>query len=388
MAECVIPVTHPAGIAMNRLRLPPPSLPDLVFVLLALAVPLVLGRQLLNSDGDLGRHLRVGEYILDHGLLHRDIFSFTRFGDAFIGYEWLSEALFAGVYRIGGLPLVAVGSALLIATTYSYVVWWVLREGADPLLGYLAAMVAAILGSFHWLARPHLFTLLGTALVLGQLERRRDGARPWTFLPLFALWANLHGGFLFGLIVIAIYVTGDLAEALTGPDRDQWFTRARRHAAALGFGVLGTLLTPYGLSVPVHVLGWFRNRWVIDNTQEYLSPNFHDPSAKVILAVFLLVVLALALSGRRPTYPRLFVILATLASALIYQRNVPLFGLTALPALALHLDPEWRRLGARWKMRLAFERDSPGRRSGPWALAFTLPLLLLTAHGMLHLLAG
>ena len=63
---------------MSRLRIPSPSIPDLVFIALAIGVPFALSHQLLNSDGDLGRHIRVGEYILGHGLLHQDIFSFTR----------------------------------------------------------------------------------------------------------------------------------------------------------------------------------------------------------------------------------------------------------------------------------------------------------------------
>jgi hypothetical protein len=363
---------------MSRLRLPPPSLPDLLFATLGLAVPLLLGRQLLNSDGDLGRHLRVGGHILEHGLLHRDIFSFTKYGDPFIGYEWLSEILFSIAHRLGGLPLVSVCCGLLIATTYAYVASWLLREGTDPLLAYLTGNVAALLGGFHWLARPHLFTLLGVALVVGQLERRGEGAPPWTYLPLFGLWANLHGGFLFGLILIAVYLVGDLAEGISGDARGLWLSRARRHAASLAFGTAGTLLTPYGLSLPAHVLGWFRNRWVIDNTQEYLSPDFHAAGTKVILAVLLLVVFALSVSRSRPSYPRLFVILSTVAAALIYQRNVPLFGLAALPVLARHLDAEWRRYAANWRIRLAFERESPGRKSGPWAIAITVPLLLLT----------
>ncbi len=366
---------------MSRLRLPPPSLPDLVFFVLALGVPLGRGWALLNSDGDLGRHLRVGAYILSHGLPPHDTFSFTRYDQPFVGYEWLSEVLFAGAHRLGGLPLVSVGCGLLIASTYAYVTWWLMRERADPMLAYVVAMLAAVLGSYHWLARPHLFSLLGVALVVGLLERRQEGARPWIYLPLFALWANLHGGFLFGLILIAIYLAGDLAEAVASPDRAPWLSRARRHLASLAFGALGTAFTPYGISLHAHLLGWFRNHWIIDNTREYLSPDFHDLGSKVILAVMLLVVFSLGVSRRRPSYSRLFVILATLAAALIYQRNVPLFGLAALPLLALHLDPEWRDFAANWKIRVAFERDSPGRRSGPWALAVTLPLLLLTVQG-------
>lgn len=137
-----------------RLRLPQPSLPDFVFITFVLMVSLVSGGPLLNSDGDLGRHLRVGEYFLTNGLLHKDVFSFTKEGQPFVGYEWLSEILFAGVYRHGGLPLVSVACGFLIAFTAAYLLRVMLRRGVDPLLAYLTAMLAGSVGSLHWLARP------------------------------------------------------------------------------------------------------------------------------------------------------------------------------------------------------------------------------------------
>ncbi len=362
----------------RRLALLHPALPALIFVVLALLIPLGMAGQLLSSDGDLGRHLRVGEYILTHGLLYHDIFSFTKLGQPFVGYEWLSEVIYAGVFRLGGLPAVLVFCALLIALTYAWLTHWLLRRGVDPLLAYLTGIAAAVLGSVHWLARPHLFTLLGVSILMGRLERSEEGASPWGFFPLFAVWANLHGGFLFGLVVIAIYVVGDIAEALVSGERAFWFRRARRDGAALGLASLGPLLNPYGLALPRHVLEWFGMSFVIDHTNEYLSPDFHSMTGKFVLVMLLIIVGGLALSRRRPTCPRLFLILAGIGSALVYQRNIPLLALTALPALALHLDPEWRELTAISRIRETFARESPGRRSGPWSVTVAVVLLLLT----------
>jgi hypothetical protein len=363
---------------MRRLALPSPSLPDLTFVALALFVPLFRGSPLLNSDGDLARHIRVGEHMLTHGLPTEDLFSYTKLGEPFVGYEWLSEVVSALLYRWGGLALVSVGSGLLVAFTYAWLTRFLLRRGVDPVLAYVTGLVAAMLGSLHWLARPHLFTLLGVVLVMERLERSDDGARPWTYLPIFAVWANLHGGFLFGLVMIAIYLAGCLVEALHPAERAVWLGRAKRYAAALGFGVMGTVINPYGIAVPLHVLGWFGSSFAIDNTHEYLSPNFHEIMTKFVLVIIIGIVGALALSRRRPTAPRLLLILATLAASLIYQRNIPLMGICALSALALHLDPEWRRLPDPRGIRATFIRDSMGRRDGPWAVAVAIPLLLMS----------
>jgi hypothetical protein len=361
-----------------RLSLPQPALTDFVFVVLALAVPVFRGGPLLNSDGDLARHLRVGEHILTHGLIDRDIFSFTKAGEPFVGYEWLSEVAYALVYRVGGLPLVSVACGLLLGITYALLIKVLLRRGVDPLLAYLVTMLAAVLGSFHWLARPHLFTYLGIVLVMARLEGGERGSRPWAYLPIFAVWANLHGGFLFGLLVITIYVIGDLLEAMRPANRSYWLQRARRHAAALGFAALGTLINPYGVKLPLHVVSWFRMSYVIDNTNEYLSPDFHWIVAKFILVVILGIIAALALTLRRPSWPHLILILATIASSLIYQRNIPLMAITTLAVLALHVNAEWVTLPDIFSVRRKFAKESPGRRSGPWSAAVALPLLLLT----------
>ncbi len=58
-----------------------PSLYDVIFVIWAVVVPVGFGYRLLNSDGDLARHLRLGEIMLDQrALLTRDVFSFTKEG--------------------------------------------------------------------------------------------------------------------------------------------------------------------------------------------------------------------------------------------------------------------------------------------------------------------
>src|SRR5829696_2061099 len=87
----------PTGDVVTGPRLRPPSIPAVVFVLLAVVVPTALQTPLLNSDGDLARHLRHGQYMLDQGgLIRIDAFSFTRPGAPFVGFEYGSQLLYAG----------------------------------------------------------------------------------------------------------------------------------------------------------------------------------------------------------------------------------------------------------------------------------------------------
>ncbi len=318
-----------------------PALSDLSFITILLFVLFGLHSRLLNSDGDLLRHLRVGETILERGrLFHTDPFSFTSGGRAFVPYEWLSEVFVAAAYRLGGFPLLAVVNAIVIALAFGLLVQFLRRREVDPLLAYLTGLGAALLGASHWLARPHLFTMLGGAALLFLLEPR--GRRSvWWFAPLFMLWANLHGGFLYGLTAVAIYAAGDLAELLRARDaaeRQRWAGRLRFHAGGLAVALLASCVNPNGPALLAHVTGYLGNAYLVDHTGEYHSPDFHHAVGRFFLAVLVPLLVLLAQRHARLSYPVTFTLAANVAFALHSQRNIPLFGLVVLPLLALELD--------------------------------------------------
>jgi hypothetical protein len=358
-----------------------PSLYDIIFIIWAVVVPVGFGSRLLNSDGDLARHLRLGEIMLGrHALLREDVFSFTRAGQPFVAFEYGSELVYAAAYRVAGLAGVAVLAGLVLALAYALVARFLIRRGGDPLLAYLISMAAAVLGASHWLARPHLFTMLLVVVLLELLQhttRRALLAYPLLFL----LWANLHGGFSFGCILIAIYALGEAAEGLLSADRAPWLARSRHHAAALGLALAASLVNPNGYHLLGHVFGFFGNSAILAQTQEFFSPDFHTINGKIFLGVLLAVIAALACSRRRPPVTTLLVLLATIAFALISQRNIELFALTALPLAALHLDAEWRALPLLRGAKAVFEREYAGQYPGVGAATVSLLLLGLALAG-------
>jgi hypothetical protein len=340
-----------------------PSLFDIIFVIWAIVVPVGFGFRLLNSDGDLARHLRLGEAMLQqHGLVREDVFSFTKAGQPFLAFEYGSELLYAGAYKAAGLAGVAVLAGLVLALTYALVARFLIRRGGDPLLAYLVSMAAAVLSAAHWLARPHLFTMLFVMLLLELLQDTGRRALAWYAL-LFVVWANVHGGFSFGCILIGLYAVGEVIEGRLSAD-PAWYGRARHHAAALGVALVASLLNPNGYKLLAHVFGFFGNSAILRQTQEFMSPDFHTINGKIFLLTLLGVVAALAWSRRRPTVPVLLVLLATIAFALLSQRNIELFALTALPLVALHLDAEWRALPALTGAKAVFAREHAGRHAG------------------------
>jgi hypothetical protein len=325
-----------------------PRLRDILFIALFLGV-VGLGPRLLNVDGDLGRHLTIGAYILENRVIPTtDIFSHTLAGAPLTPHEWLAEILFALAYRLGGLNGVVLLCALLLSFTFTLSFRQSYARGKLVLVALVWTILAAAAASLHWLARPHLFTLLIIPLWTGELERIRQGnAQHWWLLPLLMfLWANLHGAFIAGFVIWGMYLGGETWDRWSGrpvaaetgdpslesPPAANRILPALLLAGATSF--LATFFNPSGWHLWATSLGYIRNRYLVSHTAEYLPPNFHDPSTWPFL---LMLLISLLLLGRkRGNLPAVSVLLLAgwTMMGLYSVRNVPIYALVAAPILA------------------------------------------------------
>ena len=178
-------------------------LPLFVGVLL---IPAVLGSsKTIFNDGDVSWHIATGQWILDHrSIPQADPFSFTWLGKPWVPIEWLSEVIYAIAYRTAGYAgLAAVVTAALIAL-HAAVFINASRRSRFALLP-LVAMDFVLIPMLS--ARPHLLTwpLLAIWTVLMLKAREEDRAPPVLAALLLTLWANLHGGFIFGLAIAGAF---------------------------------------------------------------------------------------------------------------------------------------------------------------------------------------
>lgn len=365
-----------------------PSIPALFFVLLAVMVPFFAQHHLINGDGDLARHLRHGLYMLQHRtLIWNDPFSFTKPGEPFVPFEYGSQLIYALVFEVGGLAGVSVLAGILIGATYALLARFLLRRGVDPLLTILTVASAAVLGFVHWIARPHLFSWVAIALVLALVEPEQE-RRPqmWVYPLFFALWANVHGGWLYGIALLGLYLVGHTIEYWR-LGRDVRERNAVRHfTLALLLACLATLATPMGVGLWKHLYAHLGDSYVIDHTREFLSPDFHPLGAKILLLIILGAVAALVVSTRRMHMARLLVVMAGLWWALTAARNIPLFGITGLAVIAVHVDREWRALPSSWLARRRAGFAAGALRAGTtgWVLLCCGILsILAVGHGQL-----
>jgi hypothetical protein len=276
---------------------------------------------------DLWWHLRTGDEILQAGRPPtRNLFSFTAPDYPWITHEWLSEVLFAWVYgRIGPDALVAL-KVLVIATTFLVVYGSAWRESGSAWAAAAATALAAFAARLTYDIRPQLFTYLFLGLCFAAIarHRQRGGRGILLLVPLFCVWANMHSGFIVGLILLAL-------AAATMP------RHARAFLGTLALATAAALVTPFhwrGLWFPVEVS---RTRLFTDTLTEWFSPDFHSPWLLGFEVLLLVCIGVLASSPARPTLFELGTLLGMAHLALQHQRHVPLFAVAAAPIVARHL---------------------------------------------------
>src|SRR5215475_12122662 len=80
------------------------------------------------AQGDTWWHLRIGADILrTHHVPLADPYSYTAAGAFFSDHGWLSDLVFAGLHRLGGLPLVEAATAAAIV--FAWALSWRLSDG-------------------------------------------------------------------------------------------------------------------------------------------------------------------------------------------------------------------------------------------------------------------
>ena len=326
------------------------------FCLLLTLYLLVVSAWRFLLDSDTGWHIRTGEMILRTGTIPRhDPFSHTLPGREWFAWEWLADVLMALAHDWRGLAGVVGGALLILLAAYAVLYQVMLRRGADPLLSCAMTVLAALCCIVHWLARPHLFSILLMVLWLAMVESYRRRRTKWIYLTplLIALWANLHGAFSVIFALLVIYFAGEWIEhGIGGLWRGSALWRALRVYPLVGaLSALAALVTPNGVKLYVHIWRYLNDRELLASIQEFQSPNFHLMDGKLIeVLLFLGIVAAVyALRNGRLVEAGLFILWAHLT--LQSERHVTLAAVTLTPIIAEQLSLAGRDLADRFAPR-------------------------------------
>ena len=376
------PVIPRAGNRAARFLLP--SLQDVIFMALFVAV-IGLGPRLLNVDGDLGRHLTIGGYILDSASIPTtDLFSHTMDGAPLTPHEWLAQVSYAMAYRLAGLDGVVILCALLIAGTFTLVYRQCLERSGQILLSLGFTLLAAAAASLHWLARPHLFTILIVVLWVEVLERIRIGrTRRWWLLPVIMLaWANLHGAFLAGFAIWVVYLSGELLERGVRGVLGEAGRQSRLLLAGGLAALVTSLVNPAGWRLWETSLDFLRSGYLVGHTAEYMAPDFHLKSTWPFLGMIILSLLSFGSSRKRLSATLLLLVVSWMAMALISTRNIPIYAVLAAPVLALafsQVSEETGKVGnfSRLQARLALVEQALSGHLWPVIVVFLIAISLI-----------
>jgi hypothetical protein len=306
-------------------------------ILLALAAIVLLGAFSPElADSDSWWHLKTGQYIVEHRALPApDPFAFTTVhardaypGEAITRYfnlthEWLAQAIFWVVYKVGGFPALILFRASILTVFCAIVGLIVYRRTNGFYRALFAALAAAVIAMPFAVDRPYLFTFLYLAITVLILDARRG---VWLLPPIFLLWANSHGGFFLGWVVLAAYTLQN--RKLLVPV-----------AAALG----ASLLNPNTYHV-IPVLLDYRSSFLQSKLLEWTPPPLWPPQPFEVLLVAAAV--ALWFARRRVQLAEWILFAAFTAASLSATRNAILAGFIAPILIASYVT--WKRPVARF----------------------------------------
>lgn len=339
----------------------------LIIALFAMAV-----RETL--DADMWWHLKAGSYIAQNGIPHQDIFSYTVPNHEWVTHEWLSEVVMWWIYRTSGFAGLIVSFALIIVLTY----WLVFLscEGRPYVAGFVT-LLAALASALVWGARPQIFNLLMTALfvfIVTEFQATQKRRLLWWLIPLTVLWANLHSGYLLGVVLLGTYVVGfaldlwlgDKARPLLGGSEIRYL------AGVTVLSFFAAALNPNGVTLWVYPFLTLGSSAMQAYIQEWHSPNFHVAAFWPFAAMLAFGVVGWLVNGKRPSWTETLLFLGTGGAGLLSSRHIPLFAIVAAPIVARRWTDFVRR---RWQGDwLIGEIDQ--LPSGPMALLNWIILVL------------
>ena len=309
----------------------PGSLPLWVgFTVYALLI--AAGNVMLN-DPDTLWHVTVGQWILDHRAVpHTDVYSFTMHGQPWNSMYWVSQVLYAKAYSAFGW-----GGAVALAAAASAATFALLAKLLSRHLRRAATLlfvaVAFILTAPHLLARPHVLALPVMVAWIGGLIAAADRRTAPSFwlLPLMALWANLHGGFIFGLMMVAPVAL----DAVVGTEATARKSLALRWAA-FGFAALvAGCCTPYGWNSMLEPMKILTLGSALPLVTEFRPADFSSLGA---FEICLLLAIGFALlRGIQLPPTRILLLLGLLHMALSQSRAAEMLALLAPLVLAVPL---------------------------------------------------
>lgn len=296
-------------------------------------------------DPDIWWHIRTGQWIIQHrSVPYNDFFSNYGIGKPWFAYSWLFEILIYALFsRFGLMGLVIYVYTLMLAIAGAF--YALVRRFETSLAHSIILAAAALFVLAHMRTpRPWLFTILFFAIELNVLVSVR-GSRNYRLLfclaPLFALWANLHIQFVYGLFVLCLALLDGPVNRLlhrqtlveTVGDRPLPVDKV---LVVLVACLIATLLNPYHFRIYAVVVDTARQSGLYQLISELSAMDFRNMPDWLVLSLTLGAVFAL---GRRRDLSSFWFLMLSTAVLISFRskRDVWLVTTIAITIIALTL---------------------------------------------------
>jgi len=187
-------------------------------LLLILVATIAFQSRTTVRDPDLWWHLKTGDWIVEHHAVpYVGIFSRTAATHPWIAYSWGYEVLLSRAYAWCGLVGLAMFGVLLTVAVAFVLFWMLHRLSGRFWMSWFLAFVGSFAYLFSLMPRPVFVTMMLFTIVLTLLlEAQRTGRmRLLWWLPLiFAIWANVHIQFIYGLFAVGLFMGVNLLQRL------------------------------------------------------------------------------------------------------------------------------------------------------------------------------
>jgi hypothetical protein len=290
---------------------------------------------------DVWGHLSYGRWIWQHEVLPQTepLLPLCE-GVPFVDTAWLSQLIGYGMnqaFGTAGLQFlfaativaccVMIGGAVLRRT--GSLAWAIVAVATFTVVDYQQLIIA----------RPQHAGLVCFVVTLMLLTAETWSKWTWIGLPvLFAAWANLHGSFPMGLLLIACFAAGRAFDVYR---RTGQFvavikdTNVRRYVLAFQLAAIATLLNPYGLRIDLEILKISGNRNLQDLV-DWDALTLRMMQGKTAAAAVLALIIAYRLSPRRVSTANALALAVFGCGALWSSRIIVWWAPLVAYELALH----------------------------------------------------
>jgi hypothetical protein len=284
-------------------------------------------------DGDLWARLAVGAHVWRTGsLMRHDVFAFTPTLPEWIDHEWGAGVIFFGLLNAFG-PVSLMLLKIVTACVAILLCLFAARRtgtGWSTLLLLAIPCAVTVLPGYVTVVRSQALTYVFFALTLLCLEETRAGRRwPVFVIPsVMLVWANVHGGFVVGIITIAVYAV---------------LVRSRPMLVTLLAAVAVTCINPYGLHYWAYLVpAWLHPR--ADITEWAPMPTWGTDPYFGFRILFVIAIVVIAANWKERTALGLTMLVLTSIAAWLHRRHAPFFGLAALVYLGPYAEHWCRRV--------------------------------------------